>query len=311
MRRIIATAAAYLSLLVLGALGPDDPHPATSTVKAYLKRLSENRPQLGIDECLDIREIDRRAFGAAWESLEPARRAYVEQMTSVSLKAAAGMVPMDKVMATARRTPFKVTPDGEEVEVSFTIEFTLDAGGAAKTGAKPDTAQHESTMRLRHDERGWKIVDIDHLVSRWKAALAGGSESGLGPVEFMEGVTLAIIDDKHQPGTLARKEREVERGLQDAMAGNIQVQLDTLANLLELFKARQNRYPDLLHAGWTEMIKGGYLKSAPVNPVNRSSKISAGAEGKADSGWNWDEKTGTLRASYFDENTGATTPGQP
>jgi general secretion pathway protein G len=97
---------------------------------------------------------------------------------------------------------------------------------------------------------------------------------------------------------------------QDAQGGNIQTQLDTLQNQMELYKARNNAYPDIV-TDWSQLVTGGYLKAAPKNPVNGSSTVTAGAAGAAGFGWHWDAATGTLGACYFDEATSKVTPATP
>src|SRR3954468_9830407 len=64
---------------------------------------------------------------------------------------------------------------------------------------------------------------------------------------------------------------------QDAQGGNIQTQLDTLQNQIELYKARNNVYPDIL-TDWSQLTgNAGYLKAVPKNPVNGASTVCAGA----------------------------------
>jgi type II secretion system protein G len=111
---------------------------------------------------------------------------------------------------------------------------------------------------------------------------------------------------------------------QDAQAGNIKAQLDTLNNQVELFRARTNGYPELDgDGGWGDiddedpsMIGGGYIKAAPVNPFNNSSSVGD----TADDGWhlidtNGDGQWDTLGATNFDEDPesdtfGEITPGE-
>lgn len=95
---------------------------------------------------------------------------------------------------------------------------------------------------------------------------------------------------------------------QDAQAGNIKAQLDTLNNQIELFRARTNAYPTQAdydssdktstYTSWGTLIDGGYVKAPPVNPVNGQSKVGSAAA--ADVGWYWDSTLNTLKASYFD-----------
>src|SRR5690349_25022867 len=63
---------------------------------------------------------------------------------------------------------------------------------------------------------------------------------------------------------------------QDAQAGNIQTQLDTINNQVELYAARHNgQYPDFTGEQWNQLIGaadpilniGGYLKDVPSNPA--------------------------------------------
>jgi general secretion pathway protein G len=103
---------------------------------------------------------------------------------------------------------------------------------------------------------------------------------------------------------------------QDAQAGNIQTQLDTLNNQLELYRARNNAYPNngnIVGYDWSDMITGGYLKSAPKNPYNGSSTVAAqGSSAPATDGWTWGQDANGiwfLGATNFDEQTGKITPG--
>ena len=116
---------------------------------------------------------------------------------------------------------------------------------------------------------------------------------------------------------------------QDAQGGNIQAQLDTLNNQIELWKARHNgQLPNggtLPGYDWQSMIvavagdpnSGGYIKAPPRNPACPSTgqPTAIGDPGDADVGWHWDPAlgggTGLLIAAYFDEATGKVTPGVP
>jgi type II secretion system protein G len=99
----------------------------------------------------------------------------------------------------------------------------------------------------------------------------------------------------------------------DARAGNIVTQLQTLNNQIELFAARNNgTYPDFATNGWDELINGAYLKDEPHSPAwpdaatNTSVEVGAdGTTGSADTAWVWDGDT--MFASYFDEDTGEIT----
>ena len=98
----------------------------------------------------------------------------------------------------------------------------------------------------------------------------------------------------------------------EARGGNIQSQLDTLNNQIELYKARNNgNAPDLLGTGWVDLVTGNYIKADPSNPACEDPTVRTVVEAAAaDScGWVWD---GTdLTATYFNEATGKVTPGVP
>ncbi|MFM9994199.1 MAG: competence type IV pilus major pilin ComGC [Phycisphaerales bacterium] len=117
---------------------------------------------------------------------------------------------------------------------------------------------------------------------------------------------------------------------QDAQAGNLQAQLDTLNNQLELFKARNNNQnPASLDAGgpmsplggaWQDLIDGGYIKAAPRNPAcpvatGDQFGVALGAP-VANVGWNFidllpqalpDGIRDSIQAAYFDEAAGLVT----
>lgn len=77
---------------------------------------------------------------------------------------------------------------------------------------------------------------------------------------------------------------------QDAQAGNIKAQLDTLNNQIELYRARTNAYPDFSAATvWDTMIAGGYIKSAPKNPFNNRSDVATASS--TATGWCWVNNT--------------------
>jgi general secretion pathway protein G len=102
----------------------------------------------------------------------------------------------------------------------------------------------------------------------------------------------------------------------DARAGNLQTQISTISNQIELFRARTGAYPTLaelnqvptdatLGTSFGAMIDADYLKASPTNPVNGEQDVAAAAA--ADVGWTWIVATGVFGASYFDEGTGTIT----
>ena len=111
---------------------------------------------------------------------------------------------------------------------------------------------------------------------------------------------------------------------QDAQAGNIQAQLDTLNNQIELFKARNNVYPDFSGSQFDTMINpdttgahpfwGGYIKTSPINPINGKSLVVVQAQpgpGDGQTGWYWEvdaNGVGTLYADEYDAVNKKATP---
>ncbi len=102
----------------------------------------------------------------------------------------------------------------------------------------------------------------------------------------------------------------------DARAGNLQTQISTISNQIELFRARTGAYPTLaqLNAAPTDgtlgtsfgaLVDNDYLKASPTNPVNGEQDCAVAAA--ADVGWTWVVGTGVFGASYFDESTGTIT----
>jgi general secretion pathway protein G len=111
---------------------------------------------------------------------------------------------------------------------------------------------------------------------------------------------------------------------QDAQQGNLRAQIKSLQNQIELFKARTNSYPTLAElnanptdpadgtAGWGILIDQEYIKKAPKNPAAPSAVQSVvGATATNAFGWHYDEATGTLGATFYNEDTDALTPGTP
>ena len=94
----------------------------------------------------------------------------------------------------------------------------------------------------------------------------------------------------------------------DARTGNLETQLSTLQNQIELYRAREGSYPDL-SADWDDLIDGNYIKAEPANPAwpgggDAASDVSeaAGATGSATTGWVFNTTDNTIYASYFDED---------
>jgi prepilin-type N-terminal cleavage/methylation domain-containing protein len=117
---------------------------------------------------------------------------------------------------------------------------------------------------------------------------------------------------------------------QDAQAGNLKAQLSSLNRQIELYRARTNGSVPAVGTIWSDLITGGYIKNAPVNPAfpgggTAASDVATATDGtgSATAGWTLtsaDSGTigaadyipaNTLLASYFDEVTGLITPGTP
>jgi prepilin-type N-terminal cleavage/methylation domain-containing protein len=118
---------------------------------------------------------------------------------------------------------------------------------------------------------------------------------------------------------------------QDAQSGNLKAQLSSLNRQIELYRARNNgQFPGAnatdAVAFWTDLIGGGYIKTAPVNPAYVGGGAAAAevdfvngaVTGVAGSGWAFNLAgngvpgdadyiaPGTLFASHFNETTGQT-----
>ncbi|HEX2837918.1 MAG TPA: type II secretion system protein [Phycisphaerales bacterium] len=114
---------------------------------------------------------------------------------------------------------------------------------------------------------------------------------------------------------------------QDAQAGNLNAQLQSLQSQIELYKARNNNAgPFDLAQDWlhlrgdldddnvTDTGLEGYIKKNPTNPAVPSTAgfandsiviaTTAGVTGSAAAAWVWNEPEGLLYASYFNESTG-------
>jgi general secretion pathway protein G len=107
---------------------------------------------------------------------------------------------------------------------------------------------------------------------------------------------------------------------QDAQQGNLRAQIKSLQNQIELYKARNNVYPDLVGSNWGDLLnpdgdlatEDGYIKKAPKNPAAGADFQEVVADAaSATCGWHYDMATGTLGATYFDEDTDLLTPETP
>lgn len=94
----------------------------------------------------------------------------------------------------------------------------------------------------------------------------------------------------------------------EAQVGNVQTQLQTVRNQIELYRAQNSGAvpPSFATGTWDDLVGPQYLKSAPINPRNGNTNIGAGTDhsGGADTdGWIWDDATNTMYAKGFNEAT--------
>jgi len=94
---------------------------------------------------------------------------------------------------------------------------------------------------------------------------------------------------------------------QEAQAGNVATQLQTIRSQLELYRVKHNgQFPDLIANGWDDMTSTGeFLRAEPVNPRTNHFEVIAGTALDAsdpDAGWIFDAATGEIWACYFDED---------
>jgi len=107
---------------------------------------------------------------------------------------------------------------------------------------------------------------------------------------------------------------------QEAQAGNVATQLQTVRSQIELYRVKNNgNYPPSLVAGgadaWADLLPAGdgtnndYMRTPPMNPRTSASAVVIGADlsaSDADSGWIFDADSasatyGQLLACFFDE----------
>jgi general secretion pathway protein G len=108
---------------------------------------------------------------------------------------------------------------------------------------------------------------------------------------------------------------------QQAQAGNVATQLQTIRSQIELYRVRHNgNYPPALITGgggvaaWTDLVGADYMRAMPVNPHTSSADVVIGtslADSAATAGWIFDPVLGNILACYFDENAYNGTPLNP
>jgi hypothetical protein len=292
-----------------GAPAPDaDPaQQATRAAALYLDHATNNRALTAIDQCVDLAGFDRLVFGKDFDQLPPEKAAYAAQLTAVLLKSQLGPGLKDMQLVSGSGDIFRTAPEGPNIRVTFNLVSRTPGAAEKRT----------LSLLAAPGSPEWKIVDVDGQAAataasyeKCKPVLQGG------PVAFLENeIAIVLARKMAQAGAPegAKPQEPVVRSFTDPRAATIREELDALRPQIELFRARDpNRaYPDFAKSGWNDLLRGGYIKRPPANPVNRRTEICIGTAGKTTCGWHWDPATGTLGASYYDEESGAVTPGKP
>lgn len=95
----------------------------------------------------------------------------------------------------------------------------------------------------------------------------------------------------------------------EARGGNLEAQLATLQNQIELYRAQNNgAYPDFGAGGWDNLLTNEYIKETPRNPAYTGSGtkdsvavVTGTSAGSATAAWVWNSDSQFLYASNFDE----------
>lgn len=99
---------------------------------------------------------------------------------------------------------------------------------------------------------------------------------------------------------------------QEAQAGNVATQLQTIRGQIELYRVKHNgNYPPSLIVGgagddaWADLVGADYMRDQPMNPRTSSSSVVLGtsiADSTGTDGWIFNPLTGDIFASLFDED---------
>jgi len=99
---------------------------------------------------------------------------------------------------------------------------------------------------------------------------------------------------------------------QEAQAGNVATQLQTIRSQIELYRVKHNgNYPPSLVTGgagdaaWADLVGADYMRDQPMNPRTQSSGVVIGtslADSTTTDGWVFDPATGNILACWFDED---------
>ena len=90
-----------------------------------------------------------------------------------------------------------------------------------------------------------------------------------------------------------------------AKASAVESDLATLQSQIQLFYVQSGAYPTFNANDWSEMINGGYLATAPSNPLNYQAGVFG--SGTFTGGWVWDATGNQLNATNS-ANNGLYTP---
>ncbi len=83
-------------------------------------------------------------------------------------------------------------------------------------------------------------------------------------------------------GIVITKYVDVRLDTDDAV---IRAQLRTLRSQIELYRAKTGGDPKLVAKQWDELLKGNYIHSIPVNPLNNLSNVKGAPQ--PGTGWVW------------------------
>ena len=109
----------------------------------------------------------------------------------------------------------------------------------------------------------------------------GAARSGLTLIEILIVVVILGI----LAGIVVTKYVDVRLNTDDAV---LRTQLGTLRQQVELYRAKTGREPKLVAKQWDELLKGNYIHTIPVNPLNNRSNVKGAPQPGA--GWVWRPK---------------------
>ena len=82
-------------------------------------------------------------------------------------------------------------------------------------------------------------------------------------------------------------------------AGLMEARLASLQRAIDEYRLAMpdHQAPDLVHEGWTPLIRAGVLRERPTNPANGQAAV--GERGAPGLGWVYDAQTGRLQACVY------------